>query len=288
MTNCTARVIEDSVAANTGIRLTTLQLRYPRFIHAEFMTHRVFSRNASSSRAIPVAKVIEQVRTDPAMPIHWGKNQPGMQANDALSGDELYLVQEAWRNAARAAANFASDMASNNAHKQVANRILEPFQFMHVIVTATEWLNFFELRDHEDAEPNIRALAVAMREAMNGSTPNVLHQGDWHTPYVSIEKDMLPITNYMLANGLTGDENAFLDIALKCSAARCARVSYLTHDGQQPDVAKDVELYNRLVGSRPLHASPIEHQATPSLSADEWYGNFRGWVQNRKLIEQSL
>jgi len=138
MTIITAKVIEDSVAESNGVRLTTLQLQYPRFIHAEFMTHRVFSRNASSSRAIPVAKVIEQVRTDPAMPIHWGKNQPGMQANEELQGDERAQAIRQWKLAAERAADCANIMNTLGVHKQVANRLLEPFQYMHVIVTATE------------------------------------------------------------------------------------------------------------------------------------------------------
>lgn len=267
--NVIAKVIEDSIAPN-GVRLTTLQLMYPRFIHAEVMTHRVFSRNSSSSRAIPVAKVIEQVRNNPAMPIHWGKNQPGMQANEELSGDELTRVQEGWRNAARAAADFASEMAANSAHKQVANRILEPFQHMHVIVTATEWRNFFELRAHPDAQPEIHDLALRMQRAMDASKPRQLDDGEWHMPYVRATERV----------GLD------LDVCLKISAARCARVSYLTHDGQTPSVEKDLELYERLVGSKPLHASPIEHQATPMADASHWSNNFRGWLQHRALVEQ--
>lgn len=255
-----------------GVRLTTMQLRYPRFIHSEFMTHRVFSRNASSSRAIPVAKMIEQVRNDPAMPIHWGKNQPGMQANEELQGDELALVQEGWRSAARAAANFASDMASNNAHKQIANRILEPFQFIHVIVTATEWENFFDLRAHADAQPEIHELAVQMANAMSRSQPRLLDIDEWHLPYVT----------------WTERTRHEVDVCLKLSAARCARVSYLTHDGATPLFEKDMELYERLVGSKPLHASPIEHQATPMLDETMWSGNFRGWLQNRQLVESTF
>lgn len=264
-----AKVIEDSVADN-GVRLTTLQLMYPRFIHAEVMTHRVFSRNSSSSRAIPVAKVIEQVRTNPAMPIHWGKNQPGMQANEELQGDERAQAIEAWSAAAILAATQASILNKIGAHKQVANRILEPFQFMHVIVTATEWRNFFELRAHPDAQPEIHELALQMRKAMDARVPRHLNGGEWHMPYVSwIERTKLD-----------------LDVCLKISAARCARVSYLTHDGQTPSVQKDLELYERLVGSKPLHASPIEHQATPMADASYWSNNFRGWLQHRALVEE--
>ena len=273
MTIITAKVVEDSVSP-IGIRLTTLQLTYPRFIHSEFMTHRVFSRNASSSRAIPVAKVIEQVSNDPAMPIHWGKNQPGMQANEELSGTEREQVIEAWKAAARQAAAFAGVMAANGAHKQIANRILEPFQMIHVIVTATEWDNFFELRAHPDAQPEIHELALTMQNVMADSRPRHVKEDEWHLPYVTLEERLRH----------HGDD----ELLCKLSAARCARVSYLTHDGQVPSHDKDLALYERLVGSRPLHASPIEHQATPYLDSSLWSGNFRGWLQNRQLIESSF
>ncbi len=273
-----AKVIEDSNTEH-GKRLTTLQLTYPRFIHAEFMTHRMFSRNASSSRAIPVAKMIEQVRTNPAMPIHWGKNQPGMQANEQLTGDSLAFTQGYWRAAANMAADMAEMMNFNGAHKQVANRILEPFQHIHVVVTATEWDNFMALRDHPDAQPEIRELAIQIKTAMAASVPVVrkrerLTAGAWHLPYVTaIERQVY------------ADQPEFL---AKLSVARCARVSYLTHDGLTPDVAKDLELYERLVGSRPLHASPTEHQAYPLPLATQQSKNFYGWRQNREIVEISF
>lgn len=266
MTQITAKVIADSV--NTyDQRITTLELQYPRFIHSEFMTHRVFSRNAASSRAIPVAKMIEQVRHDPAMPVHWGKNQPGMQAHQEVPHAEH--VKDLWRQAARLAADQAEALAAVGLHKQVANRLLEPFQLMRTIVTATEWSNFFHLRDHDDAQPEIRALAVAMREAMEASTPKRLREGEWHLPYV-LESEVRLVREEVLR---------------MLSTARCARVSYLTHDGQTPDVDKDIALYERLVGSHPIHASPAEHQATPAKYATDRSGNFKGWIQHRKLIE---
>lgn len=279
-----AKVIEDSVSEH-GVRITTLQLFYPRFIHSEFMTHRVFSRNASSSRAIPVAKMIETVRTNPAMPIHWGANQPGMQAKAELSGDELNGVQNAWMQAARCAANIAEDMERVGLHKQVANRILEPFQHIQVVVTATEWKNFFELRDHPDAQPEIRDLAIQMKSAMDVSEPKALVEDQWHLPYVLEEERA---DSYWTKSG-----NKFG--LCKVSAARCARVSYLLHDGAIPDISKDMALYERLVGSTPIHASPIEHQATPGFreSDGSWFnkrthGNFVGWVQFRKLFEMDV
>lgn len=280
-----AKIIADSIS-EAGKRITTMQLSYPRFIHAEFMTHRVFSRNASSSRAIPVAKMLEQVRNKPAMPLHWGKNQPGMQAAVELTGQELEYVQEGWKTAALCAADVAEAMSKAGGHKQVVNRILEPFQWIHVIVTATEWENFFELRDHEDAQPEIRHLAVLMKQAMDGSKPRLLSQDEWHLPYVT-DEDIAWLVGFARSDGVD-----WLELARKVSAARCCRVSYLKHDGTRATLREELDLCDRLAAARPIHASPFEHQATPdTFVAKQGYynpalgGNFVGWIQNRKLIE---
>lgn len=278
-----AKVIAASISP-WGVPLYTLELCYPRFIHSEFMTHRVFSRNASSSRAIPVAKMLEQVRNSPAMPVHWGKNQPGMQAREELTGAERQRAESEWRVSAFLAAQSAERMQAAGAHKQITNRLLEPFQWIKVIVTATEWGNFFELRDHEDAQPEIRALAVEIRAAIDGAKPRLLMPGEWHLPYIH-DSEL--------------DEFCLIDLR-KASGARCARVSYLTHDGQATSIEKDVALYERLVGARPIHASPIEHQATPdhrrwflrALRGEyvhpQLHGNLKGWIQHRKLVEQQI
>lgn len=270
-----AKIIADSVGYYGGAmsRLTTIQLRYPRLVHSELMTHRVFSRNASSSRAIPVAKMIEQVRTDPAAPYGWTTNKPGMQGDVVTDPELIAKYDQMWIEAANQAADNAEVLMGEGLHKQVVNRILEPFQWISVIVTATEWANWFELRNHKDADPTIKRLAEVMLAAMEESEPKHLIAGEWHLPYVSKEeKSALPIATLV-----------------KISAARCARVSYLTHDGAFPDVDKDIALYERLVGSRPLHASPIEHQARViNLNNDEigLNGNFSPlWVQHRKLLE---
>lgn len=273
-----AKIVEHSIADH-GKKLATFQLRYPRFIHAELMTHRVFSRNASSSRAIPVAKLIAEVRTAPAMPIHWGKNQPGMQAREELTGDELKLAQYHWRQAAINAANTAEHMANAGVHKQVVNRILEPFLHISVIVTATEFANWNELRAHPDAQPEIHQLALVMQEAEAASTPvyrprNRLHESAWHLPYVT-ERERQAYH----------DQPLFL---AKLSAARCARVSYLNHDGSAPIIEKDIALYEALVGGRPLHASPVEHQGYPLPLATQSSKNFFGWRQHRELVEHEI
>lgn len=280
-----ATVICDSITER-GERITTMELCYPRFIHSEFMTHRVFSRNAASSRAIPIAKMIEQVRTNPAGPVWWGKNQPGMQAREELDDVHKPLAQMVWRHAAEAAVEYAKDMERLGVHKQIVNRLLEPWMWMKTIVTATEWQNFFDLRCHPDAQPEFQHLAHMVREAYYNHRPSELSEGQWHLPYFT-----LPITT-----------PADLEVAIKCSVARCARVSYLTHDGQQPDIRKDIDLHNKLVGSVPKHASPAEHQATPALLKWNWrpvtgkdsyrlaflQGNFTGWYQYRQFLDNGM
>ena len=298
-----AKVVLDSISEE-GVRLTTMELTYPRFIHAEFMTHRMFSRNASSSRAIPVEKMLDRIVKDPVIPVHWGKNQPGMQADEELAWDALVQVSATWHKARDAAVRAAEAMHAAGAHKQIVNRILEPFSHITVLVTATEWENFFKLRRHRDAQPEIHELADVMYTAQQASTPRLLQHGEWHLPYVydddldEIIKMALHQTQDTMFGQATLDdvERATTRIACRISTARCARVSYLTHDGQKPDIAKDDQLFHRLMIAQPMHASPAEHQATPdrtvhygTVSAIGWenpqfHGNLVGWQQHRKFF----
>lgn len=275
----TAEIIADSISPD-GIRLTTFQLRYPRFIHSEFMTHRLFSRNASSSRAIPVNRMIEDLRRDPAMPVFWGSNKPGMQAGDELDTDDIFQARQIWLDAMETAIIAAENLMAVGLHKQIANRILEPWAHINVVVTATDWENFFTLRRHKDAQPEIKALADAMYEEMQISEIVTLQNGQWHLPYINLE-DEFPDQG----------EKPDIETLKKVSVARCARVSYLTHDGKETTIEKDLALYERLLGSQPLHASPAEHQATPDEQDEHgnWknsqlHGNFSGWKQFRKYL----
>jgi hypothetical protein len=244
---------------------------------------------------------MKEVILRPAMPIHWGKNQPGMQAyedHEAPVGimDEWTLPKEqAWRAASHSAAKHATAFADAGYHKQLVNRLTEPFQHISVVVTATEWDNFFELRLHPDAQPEFRALARAMWVEMGSSDPLELRPGAWHLPYITgADRD--------IRHPSVGWENAEqIEALIKVSAARCARVSYLNHDQSAPDVEKDLALYDRLVDAG--HYSPLEHQATPMRFAqaggedwDEgvthmdrnrmlWSANLKGWVQHRQLLE---
>jgi hypothetical protein len=261
-----AILIADSISKE-GIRLTTLQIKVHRYVWSEFMTHRVFSRNAMSSRAIPVNKMLKQVWSDPAMPVKWGANKAGMQAGSALQGVRLKLAVFAWKTAAKCACMFAWLLMRIGLHKQWANRVLEPWQWMIAIVSSTEWDNFFGLRIGEFAQPEMNELAKLMQLAILNSRPRLLNYGEWHLPYIT-KNDLVPVRDKQL-----------------CSAARCARVSYLNHDKTMPTLKNDLELCSRLMIARPIHASPFEHQATPIPGR---YGNFNGWKQQRQYLEESL
>jgi thymidylate synthase ThyX len=262
-----ARIVADSICANRK-RLTTLSLVYPRFIHSELMTHRKLSRNAASSRAIPVKRMLEDVLNDPAMPIFFGKNQKGMSASEELEPElkkqaiaTILLLRDT-------SVKMVEALNDLGLHKQTANRYLEPWQHMNTIVTATEWDNFKNLRISPKAQPEFMALASAIRDAMEAGDPHFKGPGDWHLPYVQNEE----FNKYSRT-----DPHRLL----KLSVARCARVSYKTHEGEV-DEDKDMIRYNDLLLSG--HMSPFEHQARPFEEADYASGNFSGWQQYRKLI----
>lgn len=262
----TADIITDSIS-EAGKRITTLSLYYPRFIHSEFMTHRMFSRNASSSRAIPTEKLIQDIIDNPVEPVYWGKNMKGMQAQEELTGDAYEDAQYWWIEARKEALSKARWLHSTGAHKQIVNRILEPYSHIRVCVTATEWDNFFKLRLHPAAQPEMQALAKAMKDAMDASEPKLLTPGQWHLPYVS------------------GEEQAEYGITISktLSVARCARVSYRLHDGTPTHMQADEELYKRLLVEQ--HISPFEHQASPSVHHNLASNNLYGWMQYRWFIE---
>lgn len=308
-----AKIIAHSISQQ-GKTIITWELEYPRFIHAEFMTHRMFSRNAASSRAIPVSAVIEQVRNNPAMPVHWGQNQSGMQAKQELPSALQRSAKFLWTQAAKSAAFIAEAMDKVGLHKQVANRILEPFQLMKVVMTTTEDANWYWLRKHEDAQPEIHELARIMWEEQLKSVPVMLRPGDWHVPYF---------------NGARGTgcwvqdaDSDPLEEALAISSSCCAQVSFRKLDDR---LEKAQTVYARLVESEPVHASPFEHQATPMVPSpydlydDEdladckievnlqddactwqkgvthvdrdnhfWSGNFCGFIQHRQLVPNNV
>ena len=265
-----AKILLDSVTT-AGERLVTLEATYPRFVHSELMTHRVFSRNAASSRAIPIEKQIQRVMDDPVTPVWWGKNQSGMQARKELTGFDRETAEKDWLTARNYAVGIAHALLGDGLHKQLTSRILEPWMWITTIITATEWQNFFTLRCHPDAQPELRHVAEMMREAYENSTPQLLQDGEWHLPLV---------TNYDESH-LRADNCPTMDL-VRISTGRCCRVSYLTHEGKR-DPNKDIALHDQ-EASR-AHWSPFEHQAQAHAGMPAC-GNFTGgFLQYRKTFE---
>lgn len=249
--SATATVICDSVA--DGNRIVTLEMLYPRYIHSELMTHRQFSRNASSSRATPIKVLVSEARS-PVFFDEVYKNKPGMQGTEQLSVEELECFQTKWTELANYVADWVESMSKDlNIHKQHLNRVLEPFSPIRTLVTATEFDNFFKLRIDSAAQPEIRNLALAMRQAMDSSTPKETIS---HLPYIDFEAD--------------------LDTQRQVSVARCARVSYGRLDGRKDNVEDDIRLYHQLLEAG--HLSPFEHVATASAGR---HANFTGWCSLR-------
>jgi len=213
--------------------------------------------------------MLKRVQDDPFIPIYWGKNQKGMQAEQELTEEEQVAAEEAWLLARDKAVDSARHMLSLGIHKQITNRLLEPFLWQTVIVTATEFDNWEALRRHPDAQPEIKRAADLMAEARNASTPQRLLFGEWHLP-------LTPELDEVIARHGVVD----WDYWKKVSTGRCARVSYLTHDGKR-DLEADIALGHRLQSSG--HMSPFEHVATPH-NVHQFVGNFRGWKQYRKEL----
>lgn len=260
-----AKILADSTTPG-GVRLTTMEITLPRIVLAEFNTHRVFSRNSASSRAIPVKTMLDRVRNHPFIPERFGVAKSGMQATEWLEGPAAAAAVRAWLDGRDRAIETAETLLALRLHKQLANRVLEPYLWHTVIVTATDWSNFFALRDHPDAQPEIQRPARLMREAMEASTPQPVGYGEWHRP-------LMPDLEELRSIYQTDDLN-------RISVGRCTRVSYdKHHEGGSPE--DDIVRCERLASSG--HMSPFEHVATP-MNDRLIISNLRGWVPMRKYI----
>lgn len=292
------KIIADSIT-EAGKRITTLAATYPRIILAEVNTHRMLSRNSASSRAIPWHKMKAAVTEEPFIPIKWGAEKSGMQTGDDIPEHMRWYAEYLWLQALEWNTHFADKLANIGKafaeafpskaqpgdadiriHKSIPNRLLEPWMWTTTLITATEWNNLFSLRCHPAAEVHFQKIATMIREAREASAPNVLKIGEWHLPYV-LEEEKRELT---------------LEAQLKVSTARCARVSFLNHEGKR-EIDKDIGLHDKLFGDR--HASPFEHQAKPltrnvfrdrdkgveeELDSAGASGNFVGWLQYRKRL----
>jgi thymidylate synthase ThyX len=290
------KIEADSISVR-GHRLTTMVVTMPRIILAEFNTHRAFSRNSASSRAIPVRTYLERLLNDPFIPVEFGTVDKGMNAGPALSGDRHNEAVKIWADAQVNAIESALMLTTSREYivrewerwtdeknddytefvlslavklagmdpevvndamlrvsKGQTNRLLEPFSWQEVVVTGTEYTNFFNLRTDRNAQLEIRTAAEQMEELYEASTPTELQEGEWHLPFIQPDEQQWAKDN--------------LDLAIKSSVARCARVSYLTHDRKKVDQAADIRLADSLAVNG--HMSPYEHAATP-FSEYEWW-----------------
>ena len=281
-----ASIILDSVGPN-GARLTTFELTYPRFIHAELMTHRMLSRNAASSRAIPVDKLMKRIQEDPAMPVFWGKNNPGMQSKAELQEPLRSEQISDWLQLRDIVIKCVEVFKVRGLHKQLANRPLETWMDITVIATATHWSNMRALRVSPEAQPEFDDLARKMFAAYDVSVPQKLRAGQWHLPFVTRFDE-----EELRAKGIHDDELTMV------SSGRCAAVSYLNHDSGKSEPNKDNDRAQKLLGNG--HMSPFEHVAQ-AMTKEAWthfamqaavdwvdrgipMGNLWGWVQFRKTI----
>lgn len=275
--------------------LTTMTLTYPRCIHSEFMTHAMFSRNAASSRAIPIQKMMDDVRYSPFIPLHWGQNQSGMQAYAQIENKEQ-AIQE-WLLARDNALSSATKLKELNLHKQIVNRVLEPWMWITVVVTGSSvaWENFFHLRCHEAAEPHMQKIAYMARDAYDAEEGTVLKYREWHLPFIKDEDRHAVEAQF----NVDEDDSSYWKMLAAISTGRCARVSYLTHEGVR-DIHEDIALHNKLQANG--HWSPFGHIAEcdrlprtkygrkeVSTSAELPFGNLcLGWVQYRKLFDNEV
>jgi hypothetical protein len=306
-----AKIIKDSIC--NGHRLTTMQLTHPRIVHAEFNTHCMFARNASSSRAIPFATTVKRVTDDPFIPVWWGKNQKGMQAAEQLGEAQQQTAIRLWLHARDYMIDIAERMASAkctdcdgtgkvfehdittghhntvcsmcqgtgeglNVHKQIVNRLLEPFSWITVAVTGdwSAWSNYFALRCHPDAQPEIQKQAYMAQKAYFESTPQEIPTGGWHLPYIKPE-EFEEIAKWVQTAKIDAPHPAWGFVQI--STGRCARTSYLTQEGTR-EFDKDIELHDRLRFHTPLHASPFEH-VCEAMGNDKRYAKYVGWKSYR-------
>ncbi len=274
--------------------MITLEIEYPRFILAELNTHRMLSKNSASSRAIPVNRMLELMQDYSAEPVWWGKNEPGMQAKQELSPLEQTAAYQYWIEARDDAMWNARQLADLKLHKQIVNRVCEPWQMMKTVISGTEWANLWQLRNHPDAQPEFQELAQCMQISVERSRPQLLLPGEWHLPYV-VARRVKDKVEYSV-----GNTEVSLETAQWISSSCCAQVSYRKLD-DSPEKAK--QIFDKLIFSDPPHMSPVEHQATPQpapsynpregwapgithqdRTGQRWSGNLRGWIQYRKLL----
>jgi thymidylate synthase ThyX len=197
-----------------GNKFATFLIRFPKILLAELNTHRQLVRNCGSSRAIPSATFIDSITNDPYIP-PFSQNRPGM-TGLALEYDseEYQEAEELWLQARDYLCATVKDYKELGIHKQDANRLLEPFYHVDIVLSGTDWINFFKLRTAPDAQPAFRAIALKMQQLLDTTCPNPLMPDEWHIPFMDAHPDT---------------DKLSLEDKLKVAIARIARVSYSSH-----------------------------------------------------------
>jgi hypothetical protein len=280
-----AKIIADSIGP-ANIRLTTWELTYHRMFHAEVMTYCMWSRNAASSRAIPIAKMRERIKKDPAMPVYWGANQKGMEAQTSLVGWRKRAAVLVWLLGCRAALAISWLLMKIGVHKQIANRVTEPWMYITTIVTADQYAlaNMWHQRDHHAAQPEFRRLARLMWAAYNLNKPRALGPNEWHLPFITFD-DEVDAQEIAVAEGAHVQKNLVGrtdEILRQVSVGRVARTSYLNHNGVR-DLKEDMALHDRLLTAKPGHMSPFEHIAR-ALTVPATQAKLHGWTPYRMML----
>jgi len=303
----TSEIVADSIGPE-GNRITSFVVQIPRIVLAEFNTHRMLSRNSASSRAIPfktkIESMFEGANASLFMPLAWQKDHKGMQGSEYFAGIDVETLDNKWIELGEILREYAEWFSAFGVTKQICNRVLELHSHQTIIVTASEWQNFFALRAHNAAEIHIQKLAYKMLESYNSSTPKILKEGEWHIPFGD-QLDENRLIEYLQKESVASDEG-IQELKIKIATARCARVSYLNYEGTD-DYEKDVKLHDQLIGP-PFHASPFEHCAR-TMTYSEYLGhhlsqgkndpfdgdvkhyfgvcgNFKGFIQYRKMFKE--
>lgn len=286
-------LLQYSRSARTGTTIASFQWEYPRFIHAEVMTHRVLGRNAGSSRAMPTMSAIE-LGMDKMVTPNFAMNRKGMQPGEKLSFEDNRIAREIWQNAAFSCINAAKELQSLKVHKQWANRMLEWFSPIRIVATATEWDNFLWLRNDEETQTEFEMLANRVEHFLTFVEPDVVPMGHAHVPYVDRKINGLEVEYSIDGQPLTMQQ------ALRVSASVCGQMSYRKAD---TSLVKADDMYDKFMRGRRVHASPFEHQGIvahenidrmskfydPAVThfdrkGNWWSGNLKGWIQHRHLI----
>jgi len=316
-----ARIVAKSQSGYSGTIITTFEYEAPKCILAQLNMHNMLVKNAQSSRAVPVKKVLEQILNNPVTPVHWGSNKAGMVAGEEIDVPVTFEDldghlhshdrDDAWEYTAHTVASLQGAWEEAGYHKQIVNRIGEAFTMVKGVITGTEIDNFFHLRYHPHADPYIYELAKCMWEAYELAETEVLYEGEWHTPYVEhnrLLKDgslSYGYSEYNEHNNVPSWTPISLEQALKASSAACGQVSYRKLDLSGETVER---VWNNLMGGDIIHASVTGHQASPmrcyygntqnerhpivwnvgvthmDSEADFWSAQFKHWIMHRKII----